>query len=221
MKKIAKERSLGEQAYDIIKQSIISGDLSPGDVLPEEKVAGDLGISRTPLREALQLLAQDGLIVMEKGKRAVVASYSPSEALDYLEVRSVLEAYNIQTIEFTLDEALISDLEKNIEMQERTIKDLDYQEFNDLDLAFHLLLAERNKNKTLAEMIKQVNKGVNRAFLLLSKTLPISVKDAVEEHKSIVNALKDRDISLAKIKMEYHMQQVGKRIQIYLKEGEF
>ncbi|CAM3397215.1 GntR family transcriptional regulator [Aeromicrobium ponti] len=221
MKKIAKERSLGEQAYDIIKQSIISGDLSPGDVLPEEKVAGDLGISRTPLREALQLLAQDGLIVMEKGKRAVVASYSPSEALDYLEVRSVLEAYNIQTIEFTLDEALISDLEKNIEMQERTIKDLDYQEFNDLDLAFHLLLAERNKNKTLAEMIKQLNKGVNRAFLLLSKTLPISVKDAVEEHKSIVNALKDRDISLAKIKMEYHMQQVGKRIQIYLKEGEF
>lgn len=221
MKKIAKERSLGEQAYDIIKQSIISGDLSPGDVLPEEKVAGDLGISRTPLREALQLLAQDGLIAMEKGKRAVVASYSPSEALDYLEVRSVLEAYNIQTIEFTLDEALISDLEKNIKMQERTIKDLDYQEFNDLDLAFHLLLAERNKNKTLAEMIKQVNKGVNRAFLLLSKTLPISVKDAVEEHKSIVNALKDRDISLAKIKMEYHMQQVGKRIQIYLKEGEF
>lgn len=221
MKKIAKERSLGEQAYDIIKQSIISGDLSPGDVLPEEKVAGDLGISRTPLREALQLLAQDGLIVMEKGKRAAVASYSPSEALDYLEVRSVLEGYNIQTIEFTLDEALISDLEKNIEMQERTIKDLDYQEFNDLDLTFHLLLAERNKNKTLAEMIKQVNKGVNRAFLLLSKTLPISVKDAVEEHKSIVNALKDRDISLAKLMMEYHMQQVGKRIQTYLKEGEF
>jgi DNA-binding GntR family transcriptional regulator len=221
MKKIAKERSLGEQAYDIIKQSIISGDLSPGDVLPEEKVAGDLGISRTPLREALQLLAQDGLIVMEKGKRAAVASYSPSEALDYLEVRSVLEAYNIQTIEYKLDEALISDLEKNIGLQERTIKDLDYQEFNDLDWAFHLLLAERNKNKTLAEMIKQVNKGVNRAFLLLSKTLPISVKDAVEEHKSIVNALKDRDISLAKLKMEYHIQQVGKRIQTYLKEGEF
>ncbi|WP_442595759.1 GntR family transcriptional regulator [Neobacillus sp. D3-1R] len=220
MKKIAKEDSLATQAYNIIKQAIISGDLSPGDSLPEERVANDLGISRTPLREAIKLLATEGLVLLEKGKPAVVASYTPSEAFDFLEVRSILEAHNITMIEPYLDDAFISLLEQNITQQEQTVVEQNYQFFIDLDLSFHLLLASKNKNKTLVEMIKHVNNGVNRAFLLLSKTLPISAKDAVEEHKLIVNALKNKDISLAKEKMEYHMQKIGIRIQTYLNKGE-
>lgn len=221
MKKVAKEVSLGTQAYNIIKQDIISGDLTPGDVLPEEKVANDLGISRTPLREALKLLAQEGLIVIEKGKPAIVASYNPSDALDFLEVRSVLEAHNIKNIEPFLDKLFIEELQQNVSLQKQAITDEDFQQFSDLDLAFHLLLASRSKNKALVEMIEQVNKGVNRAFLFLSKTLSISAKEAVEEHEDIVNALINRDIPSAEEKMVYHMKMIGIRIQTYIKKGEF
>ena len=128
-----------------------------------------------------------------------------------------MEIHNLEMIEPYIDEPFILELEECIEQQEQTIKDINYQTFIDLDLKFHLLLASKNKNKKFVELIKDLNNGVNRAFLLLSHTLPISAYDAVEEHKLIVNALKNINISCAKQNMEYHIHEIGKRIQTYLK----
>ncbi|MDQ0273471.1 GntR family transcriptional regulator [Cytobacillus purgationiresistens] len=212
MKKIARGESLGVQAYSIIKQAIISGDLSPGDWLHEEKVATNLGISRTPLREALQLLSTEGLVILEKGKPAIVASFTYEEALELLEVRSILETSNLDMLASNIDAEWINQLENHIRLQEATMENQDYQAFNDLDHEFHLLLADKSRNKTLANLIVQLNSQVSRAFIILSKTLPFSVQGAIEEHTSIVNALKNKDIQTAKVRMENHLKNVGKRI---------
>src|SRR5690606_12392933 len=96
MEKIKQSGTLADQAYKIIKKAIINGKLKENELLPEEKLAKNLGISRTPLRDALNRLSVEGLVVQQTGRPARVASFTKEKSLEYLELRSLLEVYNIE-----------------------------------------------------------------------------------------------------------------------------
>ena len=98
MRKIKKPDSLADQAYDLIRKDILTGTLAPNEELREGKFALELGISRTPLREAIRRLATDGLVVLQSGKPAIVSSFTKEDALHHMEVRKLLETYNIEQI---------------------------------------------------------------------------------------------------------------------------
>jgi DNA-binding GntR family transcriptional regulator len=220
MKKIVQNESLSEKAFNLLKKLIISGELLPDEVLPEEKLAKDLGISRTPIREALMQLAMEGLIVMQKGRPARVATFTIEESLQFIELRRVLEIYNIEKIASIADEKLILELTENVNQQLKAVANDDYQEFLELDREFHLILASRNVNKKIGEMIHQMNNGVNRAFLILSNTVHFSAKDACKEHLNLIKALENKDVVLARNYMIEHMDNVEKRFILYYSEGE-
>ena len=76
MKKIKQSETLADQAYKMLKQAITNGKLKENEQLPEEKLANNLGISRTPLRDALSRLAAEGLVIHQTGRTAVVASFT-------------------------------------------------------------------------------------------------------------------------------------------------
>jgi DNA-binding GntR family transcriptional regulator len=219
MKKIVQNESLSEKAFNLLKKAIISGELLPDEVLPEEKLAKDLGISRTPIREALMQLAMEGLIVMQKGRPARVATFTIEESLHFIELRRVLEIYNIEKIATIADEKLISELKDNVDRQMKAVASNDYQDFLELDREFHLILASKNDNKKMGEMIHQMNNGVNRAFLTLSNTIHFSAKDACEEHLKLIMALESNDVALSREHMIEHMNNVERRfVQYYSKE---
>jgi DNA-binding GntR family transcriptional regulator len=220
MKKITQNISLSEKAFSLLKKAIISGELLPDEVLPEEKLAKDLGISRTPIREALMQLAMEGLVMMQKGRPARVATFTIEESLQFIELRRVLEIYNIEKIASMADEKLISELKENVNQQLKAVANDDYQEFLELDREFHLILASRNDNKKMGEMIHQMNNGVNRAFLILSNTVQSSAKDACEEHLKLIQALESKDVALSSEYMIEHMNNVEKRFVHYYSEGE-
>lgn len=220
MKKIEQTLSLADQAYAMIRTAIISGRLAPEEDLPEEKIATDLGISRTPLREALRKLAIEGLVELHKGRPAMVATFTKEDSLHQMELRRVLETYNIEKIAAIPDSRLIRNLKENINRQLEAVADDDFQSFIDLDCEFHLLLAGKSHNPKLREIIEQVNTGVNRAFLVLSNTLPISAKEAVDEHAHIVEALEKQDSQKAKNEMEKHMANIERRFLVYFHKGE-
>ena len=220
MKKIEKTLSLADQAYEMIRSAIISGKLAPEEELPEEKIAADLGISRTPLREALRKLAIEGLVELHKGRPAMVATFTKEDALHQMELRKVLETYNIEKIADTFDLKLIKGLKRNISHQLKAVTTDDFEHFIDLDREFHLLLAGKSHNPKLREIIEQVNTGVNRAFLVLSNTLPLSAKEAVDEHIHILEALEKQDSQKAKVEMEKHMANIERRFLVYFHKGE-
>ncbi|MEI3605975.1 GntR family transcriptional regulator [Pseudogracilibacillus sp. SE30717A] len=220
MQGIKQTETLADQAFNILKQAITNGTLKEEESLPEEKLANNLGISRTPLRDALNRLAAEGLVVQQKGRPATVASFTKEDSLEYMELRSLLEVHNIEKIMHTVDENFITQLMDNVEKQRETIERNSYNDFIELDRDFHLLLASRNKNSELRKMIHRVNTGVNRAFLILSNTVPTSAKDACEEHQEIIEALKKQDVVLARNKMIVHMNNVEKRfLGYYLNES--
>jgi DNA-binding GntR family transcriptional regulator len=215
MKKITQSETLADQAYRIIKQSITNGDLKDKEQLPEEKLANNLGISRTPLRDALGRLAAEGLIIQQKGAPAIVASFTVEDSLEFLELRSLLEVYNIEKIITKVTKKLIQDLKENIDGQEAAINEDNYKEFIELDREFHLILTSYNNNSELRKMIHRMNTGMNRAFLILSKTVPQSARDALVEHMEIVKSLEKRDVVEARKKMTVHMNNVEKRFLTY------
>lgn len=218
MKKIEQTETLADQAFNIIKQAIVHGELKQNETLPEEKLAKNLGISRTPLRDALNRLVAEGLITQHPGRPATVASFTKEKSLEYLELRSLLEVYNIEKTLDKFDDSFILALKENIEEQLDAIERDNYHDFIELDREFHLLLASLNKNNELKTIIHRMNTGINRAFLILSSTLSSSAKDAYQEHKEIVEALENQDIFLARNKMIVHLNNVEKRFLTYYEE---
>lgn len=218
MKKLNQSETLADQAYKMLKQAIVQGTLEDNESLPEEKLANDLGISRTPLRDALARLANEGLVVHERGRPAKVSSFTKEKSLEYLELRSLLEVYNIEKIIFKVDEPFIQALKDNAASQLESIQNNNYNAFIDLDRDFHLLLASQNDNGELRKIIHQMNTGINRAFLILSKTVPKSANDAYAEHLEIIEALENQDIVEARSKMLVHTNNVEKRFLTYYKE---
>lgn len=215
MKKIKQNESLADLAYKSLKEAIVHGKLKDEELLPEEKLAKQLGISRTPLRDALSRLAVEGLVILEREKPARVSSFSEERSRDFLEIRSLLEIYNVEKIIPKIDSNFIKQLKENLNLQKKAINRDNYDDFMDLDRSFHLLLASKNNNAELREIIHRMNTGTNRAFLILSKTVPASAVDAYKEHEDILQALEERDLILARNKMIIHMNNIEKRFLTY------
>ena len=216
MKKIEQSGTLSDKVYEAIKQEIVHGNLEDNEALPEERLAKSLGVSRTPLREALRRLADEGLITEKRGSPARVSSFSKEKSLEYMELRVLLEVYNMEKVAPVINDDVLQKLAINVEEQLITLKQKKYHEFMDLDRDFHLLLASLNDNKEIENSIRRLNTVTNRAFLLLSKTLPQSAMDAYEEHVDIIKALKKRDVSLSTKMMSDHLNNIIERFLLYM-----
>lgn len=211
MKTIQTKVSLSEQAFNILKEEIATGKLKVGDPLPEEKISAQLGISRTPLRNALVKLENEGLIRTRSGKPAVVSGFSKKDSLNHLEMRRILEIENMERIIHKMDEDNLKKLNENINRQGQAVKNGQHQLYLELDSEFHMLLTETNDNRLFHEMVERLSTGVDRAFLTLSNTIEVSLEDSFIEHKEILDALIVKDLSLAKEALLRHLDNIEKR----------
>ena len=211
MKKIQTKVSLSEQAFHILKEEIATGKLKVGDPLPEEKISAKLGISRTPLRDTLVKLENEGLIRTRNGKPAVVSGFSKEDSLNHLDMRRILEIENLERIIHKMDKETLKKLNENISRQDQAVKNGHHQLYLELDSEFHILLTETNDNRLFHEMIERLSTGVDRAFLTLSNTIEVSLEDSFIEHKEILDALSVKDLSLAKEALLRHLDNIEKR----------
>lgn len=211
MRTIQTKVSLSEQAFHILKEEIATGKLKVGDPLPEEKISAKLGISRTPLRDALTKLENEGLIRTRSGKPAVVCGFSKEDSLNHLEMRRILEVENLERIIHKMDEENLKKLNENIKQQAQAVDGGHHQLYLELDSEFHILLTENNDNRLFYEMIERMSRGVDRAFLTLSNTIEVSLQDSFTEHQEILDALTVKDLSLAKEALLRHLDNIEKR----------
>ncbi|WP_062234743.1 GntR family transcriptional regulator [Fictibacillus sp. FJAT-27399] len=216
LKKLTQSETLAEKAYREIKQAIIEGRFSPGEHLPEEAIASMLGISRTPLKKAIEKLSYEGLVDLRSGKIARVAEYTPNDIENFLQLRVLLEPFNVeQIVRIPISEEKMSELVELVEEQKKAIEDNDLYQFIQLDAEFHLSLAKLNPNQKLQQFIEQLNNNLHRRYLILSKTLEYGSKTAYEEHVSILKALQKGNPEEAGRAMKTHIQNVENRIRGY------
>lgn len=215
LRKLKQADTLANQAYRAIKKAIIHGRFSPNEQLAEEQIASLLGISRTPIREAMNRLAYEGLLEIEKGKKARVAVFTEHDHENFLELRQLLEPHNVWKLASTISSSIIQELEQNLSEQFQALQEKNLSFFIDKDMEFHLLLTKGSNNYKLSEFIEQLNTNLNRRFLILSGSLERSAHDAYNEHLSILEALKAGDGEAARERMMDHIEQVELRIKAY------
>jgi len=211
MKKIKIPSDLTSLAYNSIKEHILEGHLDQDSRLTESLLSDQLGISRSPIREALNSLATEGLITIEPRRGAFLRRFSVKEVSDLYELRKLLEGFAVQTAEIT--PKFLTGLDKSIERSTALLNSNKKREFIEEDMWFHGAIATATGNQPLFVTLENVQ---NQIWLCRCKTYNLSSSSAPENHRSIVEALRENDRRKAKIAMREHIEYVQQRLVAFL-----
>lgn len=202
--------SVRERAYEQLKTAILAGQFSPGERLTEEHLARGMGISRTPIREALHKLESEGLIT-PLATRGFVASQDSREEIDELfEIRAVLEGYALRVICAAIDPGVIEKLEAIVVQAEAALGRRAMDEVFAWNTRFHDTLHEliTDKRRLYHQMVTM------RQYVLRYRKNTLQYPDGgrrtVEGHRKILLALRLRDADLCERVMREHIQQSKK-----------
>ncbi len=196
-----------ERVYEYLKSGILSGHLNPGEKLTEQHLAQTMGVSRTPIREALHKLGSEGLIKPRKKRGFIVSKDSKEEVEELFELRSILEGYTLRLISQTITEKSIRELNGFIRNAEEALKRKRIEEVFKWNTRFHDTLHGLVSHKTrLYHLIVTMRKYVlrHRKFTL---RYPDGGRRAVEGHKKIIMALQLKDPDLCERIMREHIQE--------------
>ena len=206
-----KKETLSDRAYHSIRNAIVSNELSSEDVLTEEKLCGELSISRTPIRTALHRLVEDGLAEV-RGKSIVVSHLTEEDTASSNVVRQSVERLVMKELRGKVTPMLVRKLRSSIEEQARCYMASadDYMDYIQQDYLFHTALAEATGNRFLLDLVERINTHSNRC-LILSSTLAASYPHAMAEHIAIADALEMGDYDGAYQAMVVHLHQIKER----------
>lgn len=208
---VVKSKTLSDQAYEIIKEAIVSNQFKPGEILAEGRLARELSISRTPIKAALIRLVYEKIATINENKNIVVANITLKQVKDITEVRRTIEELAITLLEGKMTPKRIQILEKISSEYEAAIRAENIEEMLRRDYEFHTVLAEFTENVFLAETVKTANQTIKR-YLTLSGTFILYSEAACKEHQLVLEAIKAQDFNEAKAAMRCHIQKVSERM---------
>lgn len=204
-KRSRSNRTRREEAYERIKDAIKHAALKPGEPLSETRLSRLLGISRTPVREALHQLVQEGLVETAPGQTVTVASRSIQDVLDVVHIRSLLEPELVRLAAESISNSQIESLENVILKLEEAAQTHDLAGWAKVDVVFHDILKEACPNKLLGQTVVQLKNRVHQVANIDTHTNPERLIACTQEHRSIFDAIKIRDAQAAKQAMESHL----------------
>jgi DNA-binding GntR family transcriptional regulator len=193
-----------KQVYEHLRDQILNHTIEPSSRLVEAKIAKELGISRTPIREALHLLEKDGFVESIPRVGYTVKGLDQDELDEIFEIRLVIEKLVcIRAIE-KIDAASIQQLEKNIAETEKALEDNTPHRFLDCDEEFHEILVKSAGSKLLFDLCLQLRRLMLRYRAASVKALP-SLHSALEGHKRIVQCIKQKDATRLQTELIQHL----------------
>ncbi len=189
-------KPLREIVFETLREAILSGKLEPGERLMEIQLAEEMGVSRTPVREAIRKLELEGFVVMIPRKGAYVAGISHKDVTDVFEVRAALEALAAGLAAERATDEEIEKLDRSLLAYSEQTNKQDIDGIVESDTGFHELLYKCSRNERLQSMITLLREIIQRVRTV-SLSQPGRSKDAVEEHRQIVDAIAERNVELA------------------------
>jgi len=197
--------NLTERAYEDIRTAILRGEFPPGSVLAEASLAASFGVSKTPVRQALQLLRQEGLLTPGPRRQLIVSGVTPERREEILAVRAALERIAVRKAceVMTLDD--VDYLRLLLIRQTRASAALAEDEFIDLDEAFHLGIAASARLPIVTRMLGNL-RGFVRVMRLGTERNRGHLDLVVAEHDAIVDALERRNADAAVAALDAHLE---------------
>lgn len=195
---------LRDVVFNTLRQAILKGEMEPGERLMEITLANKLGVSRTPIREAIRKLELEGLVNMIPRKGAVVASISEKDMKDVLEVRITLEELAVKLAVKNMEPEDIEQLRAAAKGFENAVISRDIVDIVEADVAFHDIIYNKTGNSRLIQIINNLREQMYRYRLEY-------IKDArthsilISEHNDIIEALRSKDVEAAKNAVREHI----------------
>jgi len=206
---------LSQKVYRALKMEIIKGSLKPGTKPSEGKIAEQLGVSRTPVREALKQLAVEGFVKTNPNLGVVVVEFSLEDIREVLQVRKVLEGLATSIAAKKINKAEIKKLEKIIEQMSISINNNDLLAYSDLNGEFHNLILKVCGNKRLTKICVNLSSSEHRFKIRSLRGNLERLKYSLKEHQEIVKALKKGDSIQAERLSQLHLDSILKNILAY------
>lgn len=198
-------KPLRELVFESLREAIISGVLPPSERLMEIQLAEEMGVSRTPVREAIRKLELEGLVVMIPRKGAYVAGMSIKDIVDVFEIRGALEGLAAELASERVTDEELESMERYLVKISEEIESGDLSKVVETDTDFHTLIYKASRNARLSQIISNLREQIQR-FRTTSLSFPGRMKIALEEHRKIVEAISSRDGELARKLAQEHIE---------------
>lgn len=203
--KVENLRPLREIVFETLREAIISGQLAPGERLMEVQLAEDMGVSRTPVREAIRKLELEGFVVMVPRKGAYVADMTAKDVADVFEIRAALESLACGLAAERITEGELDELEKMLHRVADSVGQHDLEALVQADTDFHDMLYRASRNQRLVQIISNLREQIQR-FRAISLAAPGRMQQTLEEHKRLVEAVAERDVARAAQLAQEHIE---------------
>jgi DNA-binding GntR family transcriptional regulator len=200
MLKLTKNPNLTEQAYQSVKQQLLNGSFPEGSKLTEEYLSSALGISKSPVREALMRLESEGLINIEARRGAYVRKFTAKEVRELYDVRALLEVHAVSTARITPQ--LLEAMAASIERTRANLEAGDKLSHIEEDIHFHGLISRSTANHEFGRILDNIQQ---KSLLCRMATFYLSATTAPASHQKIYTAMRDGDVELAKREMHDHI----------------
>ena len=210
---------LRDVVFNTLREAILKGDLRPGERLMELQLAAKLGVSRTPIREAIRMLEQEGLAVTIPRKGAEVAKMTEKDMEDVLQVREALDelAASIACEQITAEE--LENLVDAMYDFENSIRTKDVKRIAEMDVKFHDIIYHATGNPKLVNILNNLREQMYRyrvEYLKDEKNYPL----LLEEHKAIVEAFMNRNKEKVSECMRQHVVNQAVAVKAIIREQE-
>lgn len=196
---------LRDVVFQTLRQAILRGKLQPGERLMEIHLAQQLGVSRTPVREAIRMLEQEGLVIMIPRKGAIVAEITKSDLEDVLEVRAALEELAVKKACRNISQEQLQELKKAAGKFAASLQKEDLMACAQADVAFHEIISAATENRRLIQILNNIREQIYR-YRLENLKDKSSHANLVEEHTAICRALEERSEEKASEAVRVHIE---------------
>jgi DNA-binding GntR family transcriptional regulator len=217
-KKIIESPNLRDRVYEVLKRAIIFQGIPPGQKIDEETLARQLGVSRTPIRESLCRLENEGIVEIIPRRGAFVVKHSKESIIEILLVREVLEGFAARLAVDHIDQRSIEEMKVLFrDFSESNIRDRS-KDYTQADLKFHGLIVKESRNSWLISLMNTLNDHI-QMLRLRTVALEGRPERSLFEHRRVIEALERRNPSLAETLMRRHIRNVRKAVLRHL-EGD-
>ena len=198
---------LNQKVYHVLKKAIIRGDIKPNSKLTLTEIAKAMGVSNTPIREAIKKLESENLVKIIPNKGIIVKEINIDDFQEILQIRAFLDGLIAKLVSEIITDEEIDEMKNIIHEMEKCVKEDDRLTYNDLDIKFHNFLLNITRNNTLKETYNKLIEHSSGARLRTLKIL-VRMGESLKEHKKIALKIKERNSKEANRVSQEHIENI-------------
>ncbi len=211
---IAEHQPLPDKIANFVREAIIVGKLKPGEKISEAKLADELHISRTPIREAIRMLESEGFVSIIPRRGTIVSEFSLEDLYEYFQIKACLEAFAAASVVKSLSERDLNKLKRLNEEEMAAVKSSDFTHYLRIHDEFHQTFLGRTGNRKLALVIQQLGFHIRRLEKIFNDHPEIFITCS-ETHGDLIAAFESRDSRRVREIVEQNILHIADNIRQY------